>query len=503
MSQKVCNLCDGSETGKKKPEEASKVVDSNGAPKIMYRGDENPINVFDRKKAKSGLYGRGFYFTDSESHASQYGKARPYYLNVRNPLQVGQNKITRSEMRKFLEAVAKNEDYDLEYYGQGATVASVMKGLYGKGDLEMLQDVAATAIGDLVEAVELFNKINHTRYDGVITPTETVVFDSKQIKSATDNVGTFDFRNPDVRYQERDYGQRSDLELMAEAAETLSEAGGEEYWNALLESVPELAGDASGVKSRMKEIRELSRKLKETEAKLDAARADMKPTDRKLNTDGVPAVIRELMQSYGITDAKKNGIVKKATQALIEGYQQALDAVDRGKPQDTLDINYNAAVKAAEILLTEGRHTENHGGKWSNVTAERYLGEDRQQLIDDMVAAVGADFALMKTCWSASRPLPTSETCPCSFIRYVFGGESASKISPSSRSAPRRSGRTGRLRSSSRPCPRWSTIRWRTCPGRQRSAPRWQGRWRRLWTRTGAGRWSQCPAASAPSRLAG
>ena len=42
---------------------------------------------------------------------------------------------------------------------------------------------------------------------------------------------------------ERSYEQGSDLELMAQAAESLSEAGGEEYWAALLESAPELAED--------------------------------------------------------------------------------------------------------------------------------------------------------------------------------------------------------------------------------------------------------------------
>lgn len=47
---------------------------------------------------------------------------------------------------------------------------------------------------------ELFNKVNGTNYDGVITPTETVVYEPTQIKSATDNIGTFDRSNPDIRY---------------------------------------------------------------------------------------------------------------------------------------------------------------------------------------------------------------------------------------------------------------------------------------------------------------
>lgn len=181
----------------------SKVVNDDGSPKVMYRGDPNDIEVFDRKKSKaSNLYGRGFYFTDSDTHAKQYGEARSYYLRITNPLSAtsGDKKITPKQMRSFLEAVAEDEDYGLENYGYDASVESVLEALKGKSDFEALQDVNATAIGDFVAAVELFNKANGTNYDGLIMPTETVVFDSRQIKSATDNVGTFDPQNPNVKF---------------------------------------------------------------------------------------------------------------------------------------------------------------------------------------------------------------------------------------------------------------------------------------------------------------
>ena len=184
-----------------KPETASKVVNADGTPKIMYRGGNETFNIFDRKKSKySNLYGRGFYFTDSESHAKQYGDVRSYYLNIRNPLPTQERTITRRQMRKFLEAVAENEDYGLENYGYDATVNSVLNSVYGKNDFAMLYDVNQTAIGDMVAAVELFNEVNGTNFDGLILDTETVAFNSNQIKSATDNVGTFDRDNPDIRY---------------------------------------------------------------------------------------------------------------------------------------------------------------------------------------------------------------------------------------------------------------------------------------------------------------
>lgn len=197
----------------------SQIVNEDGSPKVMYRGGGEEINVFDRKKSKaSNLYGRGFYFTDSETHAKQYGDARSYYLRIENPLSAesGAKNITQKQMRAFLKAVAEDEDYGLDNYGYGASVDSVLKELKGRADFDALQDINATAIGDFVAAIELFNEVNGTNYDGIITPTETVVFDSRQIKSATDNVGTFDPSNPDIRYSLRETDDNIQNALAAE-----------------------------------------------------------------------------------------------------------------------------------------------------------------------------------------------------------------------------------------------------------------------------------------------
>ncbi len=178
----------------------SKVRDENGNLKVMYRGGNGDFTVFDRKKSSySNLYGRGFYFTESESHAKQYGNARAFYLDIKNPVSTTEQTITRDQMRKFLEAVAENEDdYSFENYGYGATVDSVLRSVYsGKSDFAMLYDVSQTAIGDMVAAVELFNEVNGTDYDGLILDTETVTFRSNQAK-LTDNQTPTD--DPDIRH---------------------------------------------------------------------------------------------------------------------------------------------------------------------------------------------------------------------------------------------------------------------------------------------------------------
>lgn len=178
----------------------SKVRDAEGNLRPMYQGGTGSFTVFDRKKSKSSnLYGRGFYFTDSKTHAGQYGDVREFYLNITNPVSTTETTITRAQMRRFLAAVAENEDdFSFENYGYGATVDSVLRSLYGKSDFLMLNDVSQTAIGDMVAAVELFNEVNGTSYDGLIMDTETVAFRSEQIKNVDNKKPTGD---PDIRYQ--------------------------------------------------------------------------------------------------------------------------------------------------------------------------------------------------------------------------------------------------------------------------------------------------------------
>ena len=181
----------------------STVRDEDGNLLVMYRGDSNEFTVFDRKKSKySNLYGRGFYFTKNKAHAEQYGKAREFYLDIKNPLSKGQNSITKKQMLNFLKAIENDgEDYDLYNYGQDATAESVLNSVWGKGDFEMIQDINAGAIGDLVAAVELFNEINGTSYDGIVLPTETVTFNSEQAK-LTSNLNPT--KDKDIRFSMRD-----------------------------------------------------------------------------------------------------------------------------------------------------------------------------------------------------------------------------------------------------------------------------------------------------------
>ena len=160
----------------------SKVVDENGKPKVMYHGtrvENGEFFVFDESKAvkRGGLglkvFGKGNYFTaEPLTGKERYGpRVIQVYLNIKNPLEIKSGK-------SFDEAVAEAFGIDRHNVSYDETQRIMRE----KG------------------------------YDGVIKRDEdgqiqtAVAFDSTQVKSATDNIGTFDSSNPDIRYALGDNG---------------------------------------------------------------------------------------------------------------------------------------------------------------------------------------------------------------------------------------------------------------------------------------------------------
>ena len=183
-----------------KPNPVNQVLlNEDGTPKVFYHGTRENFTEFSKKKVKPGFYGRGFYFTTEKTQSNVYGESMEVFLRIENPLMPNGNKITLNQIVRFLEAIAENEDYSIENYGT-YDINEIASRITNRDVFSVIQDINATAIGDFGEAMQLFNVVNGTNFDGVITPTETVVYDNTQIKSATDNIGTFDKSDPNIRY---------------------------------------------------------------------------------------------------------------------------------------------------------------------------------------------------------------------------------------------------------------------------------------------------------------
>ena len=163
----------------KDPQNASKVVDENGEPRVVYHGTYGDFTVFDKAKIGSatdyGIWGRGFYFTNMEN--TPYGnKKLALFLNIRNPFIFNDYK-SAEEIGDYLNIWDGNFHEDDRF--------GIFRP-YARG------------------AAQIAGSAQERGHDGLIAVlgkwTEYIAFEPNQIKSATDNRGTFDGENPDITF---------------------------------------------------------------------------------------------------------------------------------------------------------------------------------------------------------------------------------------------------------------------------------------------------------------
>lgn len=209
------------------PETASKVVDENGEPRVVYHGSPNEFTVFDTSKIGSSTGtsdGRGFYFTTrksyAESFASQDGNLFEVFLDIRNPLSYDKKTITKAQLKKIFRSIDKSEyeregeHYTLSNYadytrvGIENTIAEAvnLEYEYAYNDVELINSIIAGS-GDLGLVMNAVRGV--TGKSSMIAPKGNgdihyIVTFPTQIKSATDNVGTFSEDNPDIRFRIRE-----------------------------------------------------------------------------------------------------------------------------------------------------------------------------------------------------------------------------------------------------------------------------------------------------------
>ena len=154
------------------PENASKVVDENGEPLVVYHGTNTPnITTFDLNKTVSG---KAFWFANEDAQkAVSYGSKgtegftmMPLFVNMRKPLLNDPESMAPQD---------DNENYD------GGLVLGKAEDLgFDEEDYEALSDMGLT-------------KDSYLAAGNVSNP--------NQLKSATQNIGTFSRTNDDIRYR--------------------------------------------------------------------------------------------------------------------------------------------------------------------------------------------------------------------------------------------------------------------------------------------------------------
>ena len=161
------------------PENASKVVDENGEPRVVYHGTRSQFFAFDIEQAGKNnpsvdIAKLGFFFVDDKEGAEWH-----------------------------------TEEYNAEGEKRDGEFPSVME-VFLNLRTPFVEQVKEDAQNHIDNAPYLEN-VESNGFDGISVSgkydTVYVVYTPSQIKSATDNVGAFDNENDDIRFYRGQHGE--------------------------------------------------------------------------------------------------------------------------------------------------------------------------------------------------------------------------------------------------------------------------------------------------------
>lgn len=229
------------------PVNASKVLDENGEPLILYHGAKSDFWAFDMNRSvperNNGMM--GMFFTDNARMAAGYAvnlakepdvfaaksnqfkvartfNDKRYILEAEGKTGYEIQELTKKEFAAIKEAEKNFETIKKEAYDKAFNnAADRTKAVFINSQAPFVQDAKGASFwGVNKEAAE-----NYATgvYDGVVNdnvlddvsseysqgPAKVVIsFDASNIKSATNNTGTFDANNNDIRYSQNSDGMK-------------------------------------------------------------------------------------------------------------------------------------------------------------------------------------------------------------------------------------------------------------------------------------------------------
>lgn len=242
-----------------KPQKASKVVNRDGSPRIVYHYTNNKITTFDLSRGGSNqgqTHGDGIYLSTSPDEFSYAGKYKmELYANIRNPFEM---QLSNKQAKYILETYASKK-YDLDKFD----------GLYRNHAMSKL--TSPVSVFDYLKEYAEFNDIKVSDilkdlgYDGVHDGTEWVAFDKNQVKSAKENVGIYDTRKNNIHYS---------LEV---TDRTVTQS--------MLEKLDESIIDSKEQKDALKEYKERNAQILKNNELLKKARAEKRRLEKLYKDD--------------------------------------------------------------------------------------------------------------------------------------------------------------------------------------------------------------------------
>ena len=293
----------------------SVVRNEDGSPKVMYHQTGADFTVFNTKSEGAGTRDNvtpfGIFLKESNRDIGLNGKKQmALYAKIENPLSV-QN---REELVRMLEKLSqeyasirrKAQEIDVEYSAKVKAAQAAFtdylvqlrnaekeSGAQPKTRKELYEDPGflrvfeaedaivdewtETAKANDIRAKEVITAaLKEAGYDGVILREDVgswgrkteayIALDPTQVKSATDNVGTFDQNNPDIRYSARTTvpSLRKTLQMMQPT---------EDMTAAEKELLGKYQGWLAEYEQKQQEVDEQTKIISQTEAKSAEQRA--------------------------------------------------------------------------------------------------------------------------------------------------------------------------------------------------------------------------------------
>lgn len=226
------------------PKPASKIVNEDGTPKIVYHQTENEFTVFETRREGAGTRDNGtpfgIFLKSSNKDIGLRGKKQmALYARIESPLRAKNRsellKAMQSMSSEYAEIINRHEALDREYKEKTQSAMKEFKNymiewradnpgvdsraLYDDAKFNELFEAEDTLASEWTEKADMLSTkakealtkaLESNGYDGVILERDDGSFgrstDSyialrpEQVKSATNNIGTFDSSNPDIRY---------------------------------------------------------------------------------------------------------------------------------------------------------------------------------------------------------------------------------------------------------------------------------------------------------------
>lgn len=226
------------------PKPASKVVNEDGTPKIVYHQTENEFTVFETRREGAGTRDNGtpfgIFLKSSNKDIGLRGKKQmALYARIENPLRAKNRsellKAMQSMSSEYAEIINRHEALDREYKEKTQSAMKEFKNymiewradnpgvdsraLYDDAKFNELFEAEDTLASEWTEKADMLSTkakealtkaLESNGYDGVILERDDgsfgrstdayIALRPEQVKSATDNIGTFDSSNPDIRY---------------------------------------------------------------------------------------------------------------------------------------------------------------------------------------------------------------------------------------------------------------------------------------------------------------